>query len=225
MLNETTRKETVVPGGFDCNQIRLFPMQLKTDRSGKLIEKVTIEFSKDQQLILQIIPFEELGNNVIFKTEDYRSKLAQLSAMYAKVEYIATHLNIYYRNDGETELAKDIRNIKESLDSILLCLKEVTSEDLALYNEKISNAIMSMETSYFGNKDIIDEVCRKYNNGELQLAEEDAAYCYNNLNWDNPLNENDIDKFGGFEAMGVKDRKEYDEKVDELAHVACEANF
>jgi len=57
------------------------------------------------------------------------------------------------------------------------------------------------------------------------LNEEEKARDYNNLDWDSPLNDNDIDKLGGFEAMGVKDRKEYDKKVDELAHVACEAAF
>jgi hypothetical protein len=82
-----------------------------------------------------------------------------------------------------------------------------------------------MEGSYFGNKQTIDRICNEYNNGELSLNEEEKARDYNNLDWNSPLNDNDIDKLGGFEAMGVKDRKEYDEKVDELAHVACEAAF
>jgi hypothetical protein len=59
----------------------------------------------------------------------------------------------------------------------------------------------------------------------LELSEAQKASSYNNLDWDNPLNDNDIDKLGGFEAMGVKDRKEYDEKVEELAHVACSKDF
>jgi hypothetical protein len=52
-----------------------------------------------------------------------------------------------------------------------------------------------------------------------------GARSYNNIDWDNPLNDNDIDKLGGFESMGVKDRKEYDEKVEELAHVSCNKDF
>ena len=223
MINETTRKEASV--GFNCNEARLLPIRLKSNISGKLVEKVTVEFSKDQQLVLDVIPFEELGNNVIFRTEDYRSKLAQLSAMYAKVDYIATHLNVYYRNDGENELAKQIRGIKESLDSMLLCLQEVTAQDLAEYWQTIQNAIVSMEQSYFVNKESIDKICDKYNAGELELSEEDKAHCYNNLDWNDPLNDNDVDKLGGFEGMGVKNRKEYDEKVEELAHVACERDF
>jgi hypothetical protein len=225
MINETSRKETNITDGFKCSEARLLPIRLKSNLSGKLVEKVTIEFSKDQQLVLDVIPFEDLGNNVIFRTEDYRSKLAQLSAMYAKVEYIATRLNVYYRNDGETELAKQVRDIKESLNSILLCLQEVSAQDLASYWQTIENAIVFMEQSYFTNKESIDKICNKYNAGELELAEEDKAHCYNNLDWNDPLNDNDVDKLGGFEGMGVKDREEYDKKVEELAHVACERDF
>lgn len=224
MLNETTRKETGMVGGFNCSEARLLPIRLI---GSDQVNKVAIEFSKDQQLSLQVIPFEEIGNNVIFDKETYRSKLAQLSALYAKVQYLATHLSIYYRSPKERDLMLNdvIRNIMESLDSIQLCLQEVTSTDLDLYAQKVTNAIASMEGSYFGNKQTIDRICNEYNNGELSLNEEEKARDYNNLDWNSPLNDNDIDKLGGFEAIGVKDRKEYDEKVDELAHVACEAAF
>jgi hypothetical protein len=58
MLNETTRKETDVPGGFDCKEARLLPIQLVSDRAENLVGKVKVEFSKDQQLTLQVIPFK-----------------------------------------------------------------------------------------------------------------------------------------------------------------------
>jgi len=71
---------------------------------------------------------------------------------------------------------------------------------------------------------MIDEVCKKYSNSELQLQMR-GARSYNNIDWDNPLNDNDVEKLGGFSSMGVKDRREYDEKVEELAHVSCNRDF
>ena len=227
MLNETTRKETKFDGGFNCNEARLLPIHLISQLTGEQIDKVKVEFSKDQQLTLQTVPFKEFmeEGGLVFDKETYRSRLAQLSRLYAKVEYLANHLNIYYTNVRSNALAEQIRAIKKDLDSISLALQEITSEDLDNYERKITNAINGMQIDYFGNQNTIDNVCKRYSAGELELDEAARAHSYNNLNWDNPINDNDIDKLGGFEAMGVKDRKEYDEKVDELAHVSCNKDF
>ena len=225
MLNETTRKETTIAGGFGCNEARLLPIHLVEALEGGLVGKVEVEFSKDQQLTLRTIPFKELGENIIFNTETYRSKLAQLSRLYAKVDYLANRLNIYYTNVHSNSMAEQIRAIKNDLDSILLSLQEITGDDIDAYDGKIRDAITNISDYYFGNQNVIDDVCKRYNAGELELDEAARAHSYNNLNWDNPINDNDVDKLGGFESMGVKDREEYDEKVEELAHVSCNKDF
>ena len=228
MLNETTSKETTFAGGFNCDEARLLPIHLVSQLTGELVDKVKVEFSKDQQLSLQTIPFKELGEkeNLIFDKETYRSKLAQLAKLYAKIDYIADRLNIYYTNAHSNALAEQIRAIKKDLDSILLSLQDITGDDIDAYERKIINsAIQGMLESYFGNQETIDHVCKRYSAGELELDEAERARSYNNLNWDNPINDNDIDKLGGFEAMGIKDRQEYDEKVEELAHVSCNKDF
>lgn len=228
MLNETTRKETTFSGGFNCNEARLLPIHLVSQLRGELVDKAIVEFTKDQQLTLQTIPFKELigeEGSLIFDKETYRSKLAQLSKLYAKVEYLADHLNIYYTSVHSNTMAEQIRAIKSDLDSILLSLQEITGDDIDAYDKKITNAIKGMFEDYVGNQNKIDSVCKRYNAGELELDEAARAHSYNNLNWDNPINDNDIDKLGGFESMGVKDRKEYDEKVEELAHVSCNKDF
>ena len=227
MINETTRKETSFASGFNCNEARLLPIHLANEIHGELVGKVNVEFAKDQQLVLQTVPFKELGDkeNLIFDRETYRSKLARLAKLYAKVEYFADHLNIYYTNMRSNALAEQIRAIKNDLDSILLSLQEITGDDIKMYDDKITNAIQRLEDDYFGNQNAIDNVCKRYNAGELELDEAAKAHSYNNLNWDNPINDNDIDKLGGFESMGVKDRKEYNEKVEELAHVSCNKDF
>lgn len=227
MLNETTRKETTFDGGFNCDEARILPIQLINEVRGESVGRVDVQFSKDQQLVLHTVPFKELGEKegLIFDKESYRKKLAELSELYARVDYVADHLNIYYNSNRSNSLAEQIRSIKKDLDSILLSLQEITESDLQQYQVKIENAMRCMIDDYFGNQNKIDEVCRKYSAGEFELNEIDRASKYNNLNWDNPINENDVDKLGGFEAMGVKNRKEYDEKVDELAHVACNGDF
>jgi hypothetical protein len=53
-----------------------------------------------------VIPFEELGKNVIFDTETYRGKLAQLSRLYARVQYLAEHLNIWGSNKKDNVLIR-----------------------------------------------------------------------------------------------------------------------
>ena len=227
MLNETTRKETSFDGGFNCNEARILPIQLIDKIGSESVGRVDVQFSKDQQLVLHTIPFKELGEKegLIFDKEAYRSKLAYLSELYAMVDYVADHLNIYYNSNRSNSLAEQIRSIKDDLNSILLSLQEITEDDLQKYEIKIKNAMRCMIEDYLGNQNKIDEVCRKYSAGEFELNEADRASKYNNLNWDNPINDNDVDKLGGFEAMGVKDRKEYDEKVEELAHVACNGDF
>jgi len=71
-----------------------------------------------------VVPFTVLGEkeNLIFDKETYRNKLAYLSRLYAKVDYFADHLNIYYTNKRDNALANQIRSIKEDLNSILLSL-------------------------------------------------------------------------------------------------------
>ena len=228
MLNETTRKETTLDGGFNCTEARLFPIQLIKDISGSgLLSDTNIQFSKDQQLVLQIIPFENLldSDELIRARESYRSKLAQLSRLYAKVEFLANSLDIYATDTHKYEYAERVRSVKEDLDSILLCLQEVTSTDLDAYETKIIDAIKWMQRDYLPNKNAIDSVCKKYQAGELELDEVGKASSYNNLDWKDPLIDEDIEKLGGFSAMGVKDRKEYDEKVEELAHISCNEDF
>jgi hypothetical protein len=44
MLNETTRKETGIVGGFNCSEARLLPIRLT---GSDQVNKVAIEFSKD----------------------------------------------------------------------------------------------------------------------------------------------------------------------------------
>jgi hypothetical protein len=58
-------------------------------------------------------------------------------------------------------------NIQEGLDSMLLCLQEITGGDIKQYEEKINRAIGFMQDIYFGNRETIDSVCRKYRAGEL----------------------------------------------------------
>lgn len=225
MLNETTRKETTVAGGFGCNEARLLPIHLIDAVEGGLVGKVDVEFSKDQQLTLRTIPFKELGENIIFNTETYRSKLAQLSRLYAKADYLASRLNIYYTSVRSNSSTEWVRAIKSDLDSMLLSLQEITGDDIDAYDKKITNVAQRLAEDYFGNQNAIDDVCKRYNAGELELDEAARAHSYNNLNWDNPINDNDIDKLGGFASMGVKNREEYDEKVEELAHVSCNKDF
>jgi hypothetical protein len=55
-----------------------------------------------------------------------------------------------------------------------------------------------MWAKYFENQSSIDSVCKRYKSGELELTEADKASDFNNINWDNPINDNDIDKLGGF---------------------------
>ena len=47
MLNETTRKETSL-GSFNCNEARLLPINLISQLTGDLVDKVKVEFSKDR---------------------------------------------------------------------------------------------------------------------------------------------------------------------------------
>lgn len=229
MLNETTRKETAFAGGFKCNEARLLPIRLISNpRKSDIIGTVDIQFSKDQQLVLQTIPFKQLGEKegLIFDKESYRKKLDELSRLYAKVKYIVDRLAIYYANDKNRQMLDQMNGIKDDLDSIYLSLQEITASDLQEYGDKLDNAIQFMQDAYFGHKTEIDELCKKYHPGELDnLDEADRASSFNNLNWDNPLNENDIESLGGFKVMGVKDREEYDKTVEELAHVACNGDF
>ena len=53
MLNETSKKETSLPNGFNCKEARLLPIHLveSLDDSDH-VNKVVVEFSKDQQLSL-----------------------------------------------------------------------------------------------------------------------------------------------------------------------------
>lgn len=228
MLNETTRKETSFNGGFDCTEARLFPIQLINDIKGSnLLSDINVQFSKDMQLTLQPIPFDDLldRDELIRAKETYRSKLAQLSKLYAKIDFLADSLNIYYTSTHRYELAEQVRALKKELDSMLLCLPEITSTDLDNYNQIITDRIISMQENYFVSKDVIDTICNKYRLGQLDLDEAQIASSYNNLNWKEPIDDDDIEKFGGFSAMGVKDREEYDKKVDELAHVSCNKDF
>ena len=225
MLNETTRKET--ESSFKCNEARLFPIHLVRDSETNLLKDVEIEFSKTQQLILHVIPFELLsqGDGLILDKESYRTKLAVLSQLYARVEYIADQMEIWHLNSGNRMKVDTVRSIKESLKNIQLALQDITLEELDKYKEIIDNALSNLQEDYFDNLENVIAKWKQYKAGELELQELDRAHAYNNVNWDNPLNENDIDALGGFEAMGVKDRKEYDEKLDELAHVACNKDF
>lgn len=228
MLNETTRKETNIQDGFKCNEARLLPIVLTSDTTEDLVKKVNVQFSKDQQLVLKTIPFKQLGDKegLIMDKESYRTKLSKLSKLYAKVEYIANHLKIYYAHIKDRSGIEEISGIREDLNSILLSLQEITIDDLDQYEEKIGDAITNMMSRYFNNKEIIDEIFIKYNAGELHIADEEMkARSFNNIDWKNPIYDDDIEKLGGFNAIGVKDRKEYDEKVEELAHVSCNKDF
>lgn len=227
MLNETTQKETTFDGGFKCTEARLFPIHLMSKAGTDLVGKTNVQFSKDQQLVLHTVPFKELmeKDGIILDKESYRSKLSKLSKLYTKLEQIADYLDVYYTYNKALEPAKKIRDIKKELDKVQLSLQEVTNQDLDTYETKFKEFVKTLTTSYYPNKDKIDEVCNKYKSGEFTLSEANAASSYNNLNWDNPINDNDIEKLGGFEKMGVKDRDEYDKKVDELAHVACNGDF
>lgn len=227
MLNETTRKETPFDGGFKCTEARLLPVHLIADARGDLLVKTDVQFNKDQQLVLHTVPFKQLGEEggIIFNTETYRQKLATLSKLYAKVKYIADRLAIYYHNDNKMQMFNQICGILEDIDSMQLALQEITEDDLQKYEDRINNSIAYMQDQYFGHKNTIENVCKKYSPGEIQLSESGKASSYNNLNWENPINDNDVEDLGGFAAMGVKDRKEYDEKVEELAHVSCNKDF
>ena len=228
MLNETSRKETTLAGGFNCKEARLLPIHLiESLTDSKHVNKVDIEFSKDQQLSLQTVPFKTLGEKegLIFDKEKFRAKLSKLSELYARVDYFAERLNVYHNHIKNRTLVNQIKDIRESLDSIYLSLQEITLKDLEDYENKINDYLSRLQGWYFGSKDMIDQVFEKYGPGQLVLDEEDKASKYNNLDWKSPLNDNDIDKLGGFDAMGVKDRKEYDEKVEELAHVSCNSDF
>lgn len=229
MLNETTRKETSMVDGFVCNEARLLPIVLIQDEKNRdLVKRADIQFSKDQQLVLKTIPFRELGDKegLIMDKESYRAKLSKLSKLYAKVDYITNHLRVYYGHIKDRSGIEQINGIREDLDSIFLSLQEITFDDLNQYEERISDAIANIMSSYFNNKELIDEIFVKYNTGELHIADEETrARSYNNLDWKNRIYDEDIEQLGGFSAMGVKDRKEYDEKVDELAHVACNRDF
>lgn len=225
MLNETTRKETSFAGGFDCGEARIFPVHLIS--KDDLIKKAEIEFSKDQQLVLQTIPFDEMGNKegLVFSKEDFRKKLSRLSKMYAKVQYLTDRLTMYYDFIKDPSTLEILNERKKTLDSMFLSLQEITDADLTQYDSSLNEALEKMEAFYFGNKDTIENICKRYDIGELRLSVTKNPRSFNNINWDNPINDNDVDKLGGFSAMGVKDRAEYDQKVDELAHVSCNKDF
>ena len=228
MLNETARKETSVADGFQCNEARLLPIVLTSALDANLVNKVDIEFNKDLQLVLKTIPFKQLADkpDLIMDKEEYRTKLSKLSKLYAKVNHIANHLEIYYAHVKDRNYLEQIKGIQKDLDSILLSLQEITLDDLDQYEEDIRNHITMMMSTYFNNKEVIDELFAKYKAAELRIeSEENIARSFNNIDWKNSIYDEDIEQLGGFSAMGVKDRKEYDEKVDELAHVACNRDF
>ena len=161
MLNETTRKETTFTGGFECNEARLLPIHLiQSLKYGDKLDRIDVEFSKDQQLVLKTIPFTEDDilfsrsealndytvskrekEHLIFDKEDYREKLAKLSILYAKVDYLAERLNYYYSDNKDAVGIKDVRNIIDSLDSIYLCLQEITGTDLDAYEKQLNRHI------------------------------------------------------------------------------------
>jgi hypothetical protein len=201
MLNETTRKETIFTGGFECNEARILPIHLIQNlKYADKLNGIEVEFSKDQHLVLKTVPFTELGEkeHLIMDTEEYREKLALLSNLYAKVYYLAEHLNFYYDYNKDSVGIKEIRNILDSLDSIQLSLQEITGTDIKEYENQLNNHISYMWAKYFENQSSIDSVCKRYKSGELELTEADKASDFNNINWDNPINDNDIDKLGGF---------------------------
>lgn len=227
MFNETTRKESTFTGGFKCTEARLLPIQLMNKVGTDLVGKTDVQFSKDQQLVLHTVPFKELGekDGIILDKESYRSKLARLSKLYTKLEQIADYLDVYYTYSKSLKPANEVREMKKYLNSVQLSLQEITNDDLDAYENKFKKYVEKLTTSYYPDKDNIDRICKQYRSGEIMLDEANTASSYNNLNWDNPINDNDIEKLGGFEKMGVKDRDEYDKKVDELAHVACNGDF
>jgi hypothetical protein len=237
MLNETTKKETPLSNGIGCKEARLLPIRLIESLNDKNhINKVDVEFSKYQQLTLQTVPLEAIGEDegltfedekegIISAKERYRAKLAKLSKLYARVDYFAERLCVYHSHIKNRTVVNEINNIRDGLKSIQLSLQEITQKDLDDYERKINDFLGKLQGWYFGDKEKIDKIFDTYGPGQLVLDEEDKASNYNNLDWKNSLNDNDIDKLGGFSAMGVKNRKEYDEKVDELAHVSCNKDF
>jgi hypothetical protein len=111
---------------------------------------------------------------------------------------LAESLNFYYDYNKDSVGIKEIRNILDSLDSMQLSLQEITGTDIKQYEEQLNNHISYMWSKYFENQSSIDSVCKRYKSGELELTEADKASDFNNINWDNPINDNDIDKLGGF---------------------------